>query len=749
MRHHLRRIETLPFGLFGAVGLALFTGPAAATDLTVAAIEVNQGVQYGSTTLVARNATVVRVRVGVSGAKAAVPGVDAELRVFADGVEIPGSPFFSANGPITAPLSPSSANLNHTLNFLCVPPQSADVDFVVTVNPTRRVTETDYANNVGTSLNRVFACRRMVEMLYVPVDYLPGGGLPSAATIEPGLGDAFLRGIFRTGDWNYHRSPLGTLTWKQSINASNNALLIALNDIRLVQVPGQGYEQAAFIYGWLPGNPFSGNGQAIGIPGGAAFGNTETSRFQRTFAHEIGHCWGQPHNNSLINTVGFDVENQLRYPLNLPQVMPTSKRDVMVAGLLTADAWVNSVTYNDCLTDSRSQCVGGDGGSGGGGGADDARAAGRERCLRLAGELVHDAGRLELVPSMRLDLVEPTPDDPRGDAEVVAYDAGGRPLHAVRVRTGTCRESCCGTRLLDRTPFHVLVPETVRGRAIHAIRVRDLATGAPLAEQVRSARAPSVAIVGIGAAGAGPAPADPALPLEGEVEVRWVAVDPDGDAVSVHLLYSPDGGEAWFPIEVNREADATGGEVATRFATGNLPASVGAAGLVKLRASDGLNQSEFEWPMGLLMGSGSPPDVHVIAPKQANAFPRHASVVLHGSGWDMEDRLLPEASLAWTSDRQGPIGTGRLLVTRDLVAGTHVLTLTGTDSSGLSSQRSVTVTIVPREVRFADLDGDGAVGAADLTRLLGAWGAADFGPEDLDLDGIVGPTDLAILLGSW
>jgi len=47
----------------------------------------------------------------------------------------------------------------------------------------------------------------------------------------------------------------------------------------------------------------------------------------------------------------------------------------------------------------------------------------------------------------------------------------------------------------------------------------------------------------------------------------------------------------------------------------------------------------------------------------------------------------------------------------------------------------------------ADLDGDGIVGPADLTALLGAWGTP--GPGDLSGDGIVGPADLAALLAAW
>ncbi len=52
-----------------------------------------------------------------------------------------------------------------------------------------------------------------------------------------------------------------------------------------------------------------------------------------------------------------------------------------------------------------------------------------------------------------------------------------------------------------------------------------------------------------------------------------------------------------------------------------------------------------------------------------------------------------------------------------------------------------------------DLDGDGAVGVADLMILLGAWGPCpahpDTCPGDVDLDDIVGISDLLILLANW
>lgn len=61
------------------------------------------------------------------------------------------------------------------------------------------------------------------------------------------------------------------------------------------------------------------------------------------------------------------------------------------------------------------------------------------------------------------------------------------------------------------------------------------------------------------------------------------------------------------------------------------------------------------------------------------------------------------------------------------------------------------VTIGPdsRQVCLGDMDGSGAVNAADLALLLGRWGPNPDHPADLNEDGQVGPADLALLLGAW
>lgn len=68
--------------------------------------------------------------------------------------------------------------------------------------------------------------------------------------------------------------------------------------------------------------------------------------------------------------------------------------------------------------------------------------------------------------------------------------------------------------------------------------------------------------------------------------------------------------------------------------------------------------------------------------------------------------------------------------------------------SGPTTQPQLIVTYTPPPSNPADVNGDGAVNASDLTLILGAWGTAH-AASDIDNDGIVGGTDLTQLFSAW
>lgn len=100
------------------------------------------------------------------------------------------------------------------------------------------------------------------------------------------------------------------------------------------------------------------------------------------------------------------------------------------------------------------------------------------------------------------------------------------------------------------------------------------------------------------------------------------------------------------------------------------------------------------------------PVAEITAPADGSEFSDTDIITFAGTGTDAEDGSLTGASLVWTSDVDGELGTGE---TFDLDAalatpGAHVITLTATDSQNAIGQASILIEIVgtPATISFAD-----------------------------------------------
>ena len=88
-----------------------------------------------------------------------------------------------------------------------------------------------------------------------------------------------------------------------------------------------------------------------------------------------------------------------------------------------------------------------------------------------------------------------------------------------------------------------------------------------------------------------------------------------------------------------------------------------------------------------------PPVATITAPANNASFAQGASVSFAGTGVDPEDGTLTGASLVWTDNVSGQIGTGTSFSTSGLAVGTHTITLTVTDSQGAHGTATRTITI--------------------------------------------------------
>ncbi len=107
--------------------------------------------------------------------------------------------------------------------------------------------------------------------------------------------------------------------------------------------------------------------------------------------------------------------------------------------------------------------------------------------------------------------------------------------------------------------------------------------------------------------------------------------------------------------------------------------------------SDGATDSATV-QIAITIGGNAPPAVTIATPPPASSSFKGQFVSFTGTANDLEDGSIA-ASLTWSSNLDGPIGTGGEFTTRDLSVGTHTITASVTDGGGLTSQAQVTVTV--------------------------------------------------------
>lgn len=93
----------------------------------------------------------------------------------------------------------------------------------------------------------------------------------------------------------------------------------------------------------------------------------------------------------------------------------------------------------------------------------------------------------------------------------------------------------------------------------------------------------------------------------------------------------------------------------------------------------------------ILVEENQPPEVRITSPADGSSFVLSEDIVLEGTGDDREDGSLTGGSLVWSSNLTGELGTGESVVLAGgtLSPGTHIITLTATDSGSLTGSDSV------------------------------------------------------------
>lgn len=183
---------------------------------------------------------------------------------------------------------------------------------------------------------------------------------------------------------------------------------------------------------------------------------------------------------------------------------------------------------------------------------------------------------------------------------------------------------------------------------------------------------------------------------DGEYTITWTGADADGDRLQYTVEYSVDGKE-WIPVAT---------ELATTTFTEDfsyLPGTGRAESRVRVTVSDGVHSASAT--SGLFTVTAKAPFVDIEFPYAFDEFATGEEVWLVGGALDLKDDVIGDDGLVWTSSLQGQLGKGEVLALSDLRQGEHRVTLTATNSAGLKSSATTTITVHPagRKVRLADV----------------------------------------------
>ena len=231
------------------------------------------------------------------------------------------------------------------------------------------------------------------------------------------------------------------------------------------------------------------------------------------------------------------------------------------------------------------------------------------------------------------------------------------------------------------------------------------------------------------------------------VTVSWTASDLDGDELTYTILYSADAGVNWRCLAVDLS-----GEITCVIPRNSLIGSE--QGLFKVIASDGVLTDSDVSDAVITVGDNLP-TIRILAPANGSVATFDQQIAFEASGYDVEDGSLPGSQIRWSSNLNGVLGTGTLLLREadEFSEGLHTITARATDSKGQQANAEVQLRIsrIP-----GDISRDGKVDLTDLTQFVQEWqkkGCSSFNNNcgfcDIDGNSSVDLREFQVIASDW
>jgi hypothetical protein len=220
-------------------------------------------------------------------------------------------------------------------------------------------------------------------------------------------------------------------------------------------------------------------------------------------------------------------------------------------------------------------------------------------------------------------------------------------------------------------PFSALIPSALLTDRAVAIRLKR--GEHVLAEQALARQAPVVELAKFASD-----------QLSGTQTLSWNAKDPDRQSLRYSILFSPDNGTRWWPLNVALAAESA------PIDTDNLPGSDQA--LFMVRASN-FGKSANSTPIGPYRIAPKAPRLVIEAPSAGASLETGTTVLVRASAFSWQEGMLNDPRLfSWRlNDR--PVGEGDWTVLRNLSSGAHILKASVRDAGGRTAEASVNFTV--------------------------------------------------------
>lgn len=659
-------------------------GVTGGAELSVSHVEVTQGIQdvNNEVPLIAGKPTLVRVYVDCGEGCTAVEDVTGELEIQTASTQLTLTLDNDAITAVHTDWQNQRGELDTTLNFVILP---GEVNLAGTTTFTPKLN-----GESGDPQTFTFEPGENIPIAVLPVRYRHNGIDVSPSPEMAPSGHWWASRVFPVVP---QPIVLPEMTWTGScfgnycIDDDLREIRVAFFFMRLrayLELHNMLSDQDAdLIYAWWPHTVYRGgtsNAQAR-----TALGGDDPQYYSQTFAHESAHLLGRPHTDSgsqnncgnpspglpsdwpyttaTIQEWGLDLSeygsalSPLKDPARTYDYMSYCWVPFGPNNEVKGPPWTSPHTFERIYTQSPTSNT-----------IQNSSSYVTEQSYLMISGLVFSNNTASLEPSWMIPSTT-VPGNPLAGTDycVEAQAADGSPLSDYCFDLNFVSSETGETTTVDF--FNVMLPYLP---GITQVVLEK--SGTTLASQVVSQNEPTVTVL---------------TPNGGESwngesvqTVRWAGSDADGDKLTYNVFYSPDGSR-WTPIATN--IDESEVEVNTETLAGSEQSRI------RVLATDGFHTSEDESD-AVFSVERKAPLPFIFSPHDGGNVRPDMPTVLTGTAYDQEDGVLEGNALFWSSNVDGYLGTGEMILAR-LSHGEHVVSLTAVDSDGSQAVVSVHVSV--------------------------------------------------------